>query len=250
MRPARWPRRVTPTLMSACATPASEAAAAKPAASEGRFLRRTWQCLRCGRCGTVAAARGARTAPRPPKNRSATTGAMSAWLSSPSGCSQVNIQFIMPNSSIVSGLCSARRGELGARSRRSRRRTRRRRGAAPPRTRLRLGRREELHVLGQHAVLGLRAGVGGEEARRSARRRRCSGAGIAASTSATSACRRATCVLGDLDQQLVLVAHVVVERRLRDAAGLGDLVHRRRRVAALREQLAPRARGSARAAAS
>src|SRR6185437_3833846 len=40
----------------------------------------------------------------------------------------------------------------------------------------------------------------------------------------------------DLDEQLVLVADVVIERRLRDAARLGDLVHRRRRVAAPREQ--------------
>ena len=50
---------------------------------------------------------GARTAPRPPKKSSATIGAMSAWLSSPRGRSQVNIQFIMPNSSIVAGRCNS-----------------------------------------------------------------------------------------------------------------------------------------------
>ena len=38
--------------------------------------------------------------------------------------------------------------------------------------------------------------------------------------------------LGDAHQQLHLVAVVVIERGLREAAGLGDLVHRGRRVAA------------------
>ncbi len=40
----------------------------------------------------------------------------------------------------------------------------------------------------------------------------------------------------DLDQQLLLVLHVVVERRLRDAAGFGHVVHGRRRVALAGEE--------------
>ena len=55
-----------------------------------------------------------------------------------------------------------------------------------------LGRLEEAHVLGQDAVLGLRAGVGGEEGVDQAAQAR-SGASLAASTSATSASSRATC---------------------------------------------------------
>ena len=43
------------------------------------------------------------TAPIPPRNRSATIGAMDAWSSRPPGFIQVNIQLIMPNSSMVSG---------------------------------------------------------------------------------------------------------------------------------------------------
>ena len=65
---------------------------------DGSAMRESRRVVRCAR----ERADGRR---RPPKNRSATTGAMSAWLSAPSGCSQVNIQLIMPNSSIVSGLC-------------------------------------------------------------------------------------------------------------------------------------------------
>ena len=48
--------------------------------------------------------RGSFTAGRPPRNRSATIGAIGAWSSAPSGFIQVNIQLIMPNSSMVNGL--------------------------------------------------------------------------------------------------------------------------------------------------
>src|SRR6218665_2840225 len=47
---------------------------------------------------------GSCTATTPPKNRSATIGAMVSCLSSPSGLSKVKMQLIIPNSSIVSAL--------------------------------------------------------------------------------------------------------------------------------------------------
>ena len=180
---------------------------------------------------------GARTAPRPPKNRSATTGAMSAWLSSPPRLQpgehpvhhaeqQHRQRLVAARAPRSSGRAAAIASANAATTLRS-----------PSSTRCRSAGGEEPHVLGQHAVLGLRAGVDGEEGvdqaahprlgrerRRRRPRRRAPAAG-------------AMCACGDLDQQLVLVAHVVVERRLGDAAGLGDLVHRRRGVAAPREQL-------------
>ena len=100
-----------------------------------------------------------------------------------------------------------------------------------------LGRRQEADVLGQDAVLGLRAGVDLEEGRRSGGAGAASGACVSAPTSATSASSRATCAAAISSQQLVLVAEVVIERGLGDAAGLGDLVHRGRGVAVPREQL-------------
>ena len=57
---------------------------------------------RFGRAGAPSGA-GNCTAAKPPKNRSATTGAICAWLSLPPGWCQVNIQFIMPKSSMVTG---------------------------------------------------------------------------------------------------------------------------------------------------
>jgi len=98
-----------------------------------------------------------------------------------------------------------------------------------------LGLGQEAHVLGQHAVLVLRAGVGGHEAadqraqprlgvqpRRQAIEQRLQPRHVAA---------------GDVQQQALLVGEVVVQRRLADAAGRGHLVHRGRRVALAREQL-------------
>ena len=135
---------------------------------------------------------GARTAPTPPKKRSATTGARSAWLSSPFGCSQVNIQFIMPKSSIASGFSQACRGELGP-DRGDRVGERGDDAALAAEDALLLGRREEADVLGQDAVLGLRAGVDGEEGVDQAAQPLPRAPASAASTSATSASSRATC---------------------------------------------------------
>jgi len=99
-----------------------------------------------------------------------------------------------------------------------------------------LGCSEEANVVGEDAVLGLRAGVGGEEgvdeAAQALLRRRLGGVDFGDQRQQPGDVR-----LGDLGEQLVLVADVVIERGLRDAARLGDFVHRRRRVAALREQL-------------
>ena len=99
-----------------------------------------------------------------------------------------------------------------------------------------LGGREETDILGQDAVLGLRSRVGAEKGIDQApqpllgRRRR----GVDLGDEREQA---GDVGFGDLDEKLVLVANVVVERGLGDAARLGDLVHRRRRVAAAREQL-------------
>ena len=99
-----------------------------------------------------------------------------------------------------------------------------------------LGGSEKADVLGEDAVLGLRAGIRGEkrvdepaQPRLGLERR---GVRFVDEREQPRDVR-----LGDLDQQLVLVADIVVERRLGDAARLGDLVHRGRGVAAAREQL-------------
>ena len=101
---------------------------------------------------------------------------------------------------------------------------------------LALGRGEETDVLGEHAVLGLRAGIRGEkridQPPQPRLGRELRGVDLVDEREQPRDVR-----LGDLDQQLVLVADVVVERGLGDAARFGDLVHRGRRVAAAREQL-------------
>ena len=132
-------------------------------------------------------------------------------------------------------LLQARRGELGA-DRDDRLGERGDDAALAAEDPLLLGRGEETDVLGQDAVLGLRAGVDGEEgidqAAQALLRRRHRRIDLGDEREQPGDVR-----LGDLGEQLVLVAHVVIERRLRDAARLGDFVHRRRRVAALGEQL-------------
>jgi hypothetical protein len=101
---------------------------------------------------------------------------------------------------------------------------------------LALGRIQEAHILRQDAVLGLRARIRREEGIDQPAQPRFGGepGGIDLVDERE---QPRDVRLGDLDQQLVLVAHVVVERGLGDAACLGDLVHRRRREAAPREQL-------------
>jgi hypothetical protein len=133
-------------------------------------------------------------------------------------------------------LLQARRGEFGA-DRDDRLGERGDDAALAAEDALLFGRGEEADVLGQDAMLSLRAGVGGEK-------------GLDESAQALLGRRQRRIDLGDqrqqardvrlgdLGEQLVLVANVVVERRLGDAARLGDLVHRRRGVAVLREQLA------------
>jgi len=94
---------------------------------------------------------------------------------------------------------------------------------------------EELHVLGEHAVLMLGIRVGGHEAadeRRQARLRRQAARQHLGHEGFQALHVRAR----HLRQQVVLVAHVVVERGLREPAGRGEVVHRRRRVATRREQ--------------
>ena len=157
------------------------------------------------------------------------------------GFSQVNIQFIMPNSSIVSGLssaCARSSGRAAAIASAKAATT----GAAPSSTRRAVGRRR--------GSARPRSGRGARPARRRRPRGRprsggapaASGASVSAPTSSTSASSRATCACGDLEQQLLLVAEVVVERGLGDAAGLGHLVHRGRGVAARANSSAARAR--------
>jgi hypothetical protein len=146
----------------------------------------------------------------------------------------VNIQFIMPKSSMASGFPGPRarlRANGGDRIGEG--------GDDAPlaaEDALALGGGEEAHVLGQHAVLGLRAGVGDQEGVDQAAQTRFRGE-LRGVDLGDEREQPGDVRLGDLGEQLVLVAHVVVERRLRDAARLGDLVHRRRRVAAPREQL-------------
>jgi len=99
-----------------------------------------------------------------------------------------------------------------------------------------LGRGEEADVLGEDAVLGLRPRIHREEGIDQAAQprlgRELGGVDLLDERDEARDVR-----LGDLDEQLVLVADVVVERGLGDAARLGDLVHRSRRVAAACEQL-------------
>ena len=131
---------VTPTLMSACATLASVARARR-----GRSAT-TERCLAEGHArvsvvwlmGNDVGLRRAR-APRRGRRRTGRRrpAPCRRGSSSPVGCSQVNIQFIMPNSSIVSGLSRPCRAQLGPRLRRSPRRTRRRRCARRRATRSR-----------------------------------------------------------------------------------------------------------------
>ena len=143
------------------------AAAARPSGEEERLLGEGHARVSVAVIGRDGGHAGARTAPRPPKNRSATTGAMSAWLSSPlrlqPGEHPVHHAEQQHRQRLLQRVPRAARGGIA----RSRRRTRRRRLRSPSRTRRRLGRREEAHVLGQDAVLGLRAGVDREEGRRS-----------------------------------------------------------------------------------
>ena len=98
-----------------------------------------------------------------------------------------------------------------------------------------LRRIQEADVFGQHAMLGLRAGVGGEEGRDQPAQtrlgRETSGLDFGHQREQPRDMR-----FGDLGEQLVLVTDVVIERRLRHAAGLSDLVHRRRGVAAPRKE--------------
>ena len=95
---------------------------------------------------------------------------------------------------------------------------------------------QEAHVLGQHAVLGLGAGIdveeGGDQAAHARLGRMRLGGDLLDERLEAGDVRR-----GDLEQQLLLVADIVIERGLGDAAGLGDLVHRGRGVTAAREQL-------------
>ena len=99
-----------------------------------------------------------------------------------------------------------------------------------------LDRPQEADVFGQDAMLGLRAGVGAQEgldqAPHAGLGRQLRRLDLGGQREQPGDVR-----LGDLDQQLMLVLHVVIQRRLGDAAGLGDLVHRGRRIAVSREQL-------------
>ena len=99
-----------------------------------------------------------------------------------------------------------------------------------------VGRRQEAHVFGQDAVLGLRAGIDREEGRDQAAD---PGLGLVrlGADLLDQRLEPGDVGGGDLEQQLLLVAEVVIERGLGDAAGLGHLVHRGGGVAAAGEQL-------------
>jgi hypothetical protein len=97
---------------------------------------------------------------------------------------------------------------------------------------------EEAHVLGQHAVLVLRVGVLAHEAQdQRAQPHVGIGVGGLAQHLEHELLQPRHVAHGDLEQQLALVAVVVVEAGLRGAAGRGDVVHRRGRVAVVGEQL-------------
>ena len=78
---------------------------------------------------------------------------------------------------------------------------------------LALGGVQEAHVLGEHAVLGLRAGVDGEE-RVDQSAQPCLGRKAGGVDLLDEREQPRDVRLGDLDEQLVLVAHVVVQRGL------------------------------------
>ena len=162
----------------------------------------------------AASARGALTAPRPPKNRSATTGAMSAWLSAPSRLQpgehpvhhaeqQHRQRLVQPGVAQLGARRGDRVGEGGddlalaaehaapVGRRAGSARPRSGRGARSARRRRRRGRRS---ISAPHARLGRQA------APRRPRR------------PAPAAARCGPAAISH--QQLVLVAHVVVERRL------------------------------------
>jgi hypothetical protein len=107
---------------------------------------------------------------------------------------------------------------------------------SPSSTRRAVGRRQEADVLGQDPVLGLRAGVDVEEGRDQAPDPGLGLVGLGADL-VDQGLEAGDVRRGDLEQQVLLVAEVVIERGLGDTAGLGHLVHRGRGVAAAGEQL-------------
>jgi hypothetical protein len=96
----RWLQLALQLGEQGCSTLLQRAAAAGLAGPAPR-LRAGAAYRRGAAAGTVAAAT---TAGRPPKNSAATSGASASCVSRPPGCSQVNVQLIMPNRSMASGV--------------------------------------------------------------------------------------------------------------------------------------------------
>jgi hypothetical protein len=228
---------VTPTVMSACAMPVSAVAAAKAGGEEGVSCEGTWR-VSVGVMGFLPGRRAHRAdaAEEQVGDDRREVGMAQLALRLSHGEHPVH----HAEEQHRQRLLQAGRGELGA-DRDDRLGERGDDAALAAEDALLLGRGEEADVLGQDAVLRPAS------RHRQRGRRRSGGAGAARARQrridlGDQRQQPRDVRLGDLGEQLVLVAHVVVERGLRDAARLGDLVHRRRRVAARANSSAARAR--------
>ena len=160
---------------------------------------------------------------------------MSACCSRPPGCSQVNIQLIIPNSSIVIGFCicvafncGAHRGDSIGEGRDD--------ATLAVEHLLTVCGLQELHVLGQHAVCVARPRIFLDETLDQLPHLRFGGKALPLHL-VDERLQAFDVRTRDFAEQLVFVAHVVIERRLRHAAGLRHFVHRCARVTLPREQL-------------
>ena len=165
------------------------------------------------------------TPARPPKNRSATTGpSQHASSRCARVLSQVNIQLIIPNSSIASGrsMAAAASGRTVATAAANADTTRR----CAARNCAAHSRQRKPQILGEHPVRVLGPAYSATK-RRINSRNWAGGGSRCAWTSATSASSRATWVSAIVATSSCLSREVVVQRRLGHAAGARDLVHRR-----------------------